>query len=228
MKIKIDYFILRLLRDNLIYLIGLGVVLIGFTISLFFFISRRTDTTKKIAQADSDIVALKKKVNIISYRNDIISQGIDLDQMNKFLSLLIPDSEDYFSIIVALERLSLQTHFIIVTYAINLKDSTSSKLSLTIDGQGDPDAFLNFLKEYNFSGARLITIDKISYSSQEQKGIELLANFYTAKTGSLEDVKPLSEEDKELIKTINSKISVVFSSPEEASTLQYSVKTNPF
>jgi hypothetical protein len=148
--------------------------------------------------------------------------------MNKFLSLLIPDSEDYFSIIVALERLSLQTHFIIVTYTINLKDSTSLKLSLTINGQGDPDAFLSFLKEYNFSGARLITIDKISYSSQEQKGIELLANFYTAKTGSLEDVKPLSEEDKELIKTINSKISVVFSSPEEASTLQYSVKTNPF
>jgi len=147
MKLKIDYYLFKVAKENLVYLIFfLGIIVIYIFFSLSF-IKKIAQASTSISTLTQEISDLKKKSQLVSYKQEIINEGIDLAQTNKLFTKLIPNEEDFFSVITALEKISLETNFLIVNYSINLKSSTKNKLSLTVEGKGDQDAFFKFLKE---------------------------------------------------------------------------------
>lgn len=223
-----DLFIFRLIRENAAYLFGFAILTVALFFSIGFFSVQYGELQNKISQSSQELSTLKDKINFIRYRNELVTAGVDIDSMNQLFNELVPESEDFFSIALALEKLSVQTNFIITSYTLNIKESTHEKLSLTIRGQGDADSFLEFLKNYNFAGARLITIDKISFNRQSLTGTELLANFYSKKTKLDQSIqsKPLTPQDKEIIDSIRSKVIVDFK--QTSVETDYSTKSNPF
>lgn len=177
--------------------------------------------------------SLKGEISVLKNRADVIagSKKVAEDQIDEYtniLSTLIPNAEDYFSLIYTLEKLSRDTGFIITNYTVNLSQKTSEKLSLTVEGQGDANSFIDFLKNYQFSGGRLITSEKIEFSSKENIGTKVALNFYNKKVDSLQTIPPqLTINDVKLLSEIRGKISLNFM-PEVAVVENYPRKTNPF
>jgi hypothetical protein len=228
MKLKIDYYLLKLAKENLIFLlffIGLISIYIFFMLN---FLKKNAEVNMNITKLTQEISDLKKKAELVSYKQEIIKEGIDLKEANNLFTKLIPNEEDYFSVIAALEKISRDTNFLIVNYSINLKSSTKDKLSLTIEGKGDQDAFFKFLKDYRYIGKRLITIDKIDYRSTGFLEVSLIVNFYSGKNNNmLTTASKLTDEEKKLIQTIKEKVSLE-ETTEEASSSSYPTKSNPF
>jgi len=229
MKLKIDYYLFKVAKENFIYLVFFaGLILIYVFFSLTF-LKKIADASSNITKLTKEITDLKKKSQLVNYKQEIINEGIDFNQTNKLFTKLIPNEEDYFSVIAALEKISTETNFLIINYSINLKSSTKDKLSLTIEGKGDQDAFFKFLKDYRYLGGRLITVDKIDCRTTGFTQAKLIVNFYSGKTTekNLTSNTELTEEEKKLIKTIKEKVSLELKT-EEASSSSYPVKSNPF
>ncbi len=179
MKIKIKPYIKYLIKENLIYL-GFAVILLCLSFFVLnYLFAQYTNNQQKISTLQNDIAALTKKRDLISNLNQTSSENLDNDA--KLLTLLIPSAEDYFSIISSLDTLSQKTGFKITSYTIDLKNSTSSKLVLSVTGAGDQQSFFNFLKNYKVGGGRLITSDKIAYTPDINGSTTLTLNFYTDK-----------------------------------------------
>ncbi len=192
------------------------------------FLKKNVEVNMNITKFTQEISDLKKKAELVSYKQEIIKEGIDLKEANNLFTKLIPNEEDYFSVIAAFEKISQDTNFLIINYSINLKSSTKDKLSLTIEGKGDQDAFFKFLKDYRYIGKRLITIDKIDYRSTGFLEVSLIVNFYSGKNNNmLTTASKLTDEEKKLIQTIKEKVSLE-ETTEEASSSSYSTKSNPF
>ncbi|PJC81284.1 hypothetical protein CO007_05415 [Candidatus Roizmanbacteria bacterium CG_4_8_14_3_um_filter_36_10] len=156
-----------------------------------------------------------------------------MDEVNKVFTRLIPNEEDFFSIIVALDTISKKTNFIITGYSINLQTTNKNKLALTIGGAGDNEAFFNFLRDYRYVGGRLITIDKINYNTTTFAQTQLGVNFYNGNESksTLITAAKLSQADKKLIKEILNKVTLELKGGDEdksASSSAYSIKNNPF
>ncbi len=230
MKLKTDYYLSRLIKENLGYLISLIVLIFALFGSLIFFWNKYSNDIKNIEQLEKEITTLKNKASLVQYKDKIIDEGIDLDQVNELVGQLLPDKEDYFSIVIALEEISQKTNFMITSYSFVISQKKPGEsLKLNIIGQGDLDSFMNFLRDYNFSGGRLITIDNIDFSNKELSKIQLGVNFYTSKPSSLsqkQDIR-LTEADKDFIRTIEKKIQIEFKTEKNIET-SYPTKTNPF
>ena len=230
MKTKTDYYLIRLIKENLAYVIIFVVLIIVLVGVIIFFTNQYATDKKAIDKFQKEIMVLKNKASLVEYKDMIINEGINIDQANRLVGQLLPDQEDYFSIIIALEKISQRTNFIITSYVISLSSKKPGEgLRLNITGQGDLDSFMNFLKDYNFSGGRLITIDKIDFSNKEFSKIALGVNFYTSKPSSFsqkQDIR-LTEEDKNFIKLLENKIQIELKSSESIDT-SYPTKSNPF
>jgi hypothetical protein len=175
----------------------------------------------------NEISNLESKKNLILTALNLQNEQLPLDDINKILNLLIPNEEDYFSIIFALERISQKTGFIITAYEINLQKSNLQKLSLSITGIGNRNTFLDFVKDYQFTGNRLITIDSIKFSEEMVNETKIDLNFYNS-TGitQLPTYRQLTNADKELLRKILSRTELVIQ--EEIPKQNYETKTNPF
>lgn len=188
-------------------------------------------TSYKGSKEDLDI--LREEVNLLKNRSDTLkyNKSITEDQItvyNKILASLIPENEDYFSIIYALETISQKTGFSIVAYTINLSGSSREKLSLNIEGKGDLEAFKQFLNSYEFMGGRLITSEKIEFSGTNFTTTKVGLNFYSKKFSFNEAVAPqLSKDDISKLEQIKSKIQVSFAT-DDASNTDYETQSNPF
>lgn len=229
MKLKIDYYLLKLAKENFIYLIffaGLIIIYIFFSLN---FVKKIAEANINIAKLTQEIAELKKKSQLVNYKQEIINEGIDFTETNKLFTKLIPNEEDYFSVIAALEKISTETNFLIINYSINLKSSTKNKLSLTIEGKGDQDSFFKFLKDYRYAGERLITIDKIDYRTTGFTQVKLIVNFYSGKINqkTMASNTKLTEDEKKLIRTIKEKVSLELKTEDTADS-SYPVKSNPF
>jgi hypothetical protein len=153
----------------------------------------------------------------------------DVDQYTQMLSQLIPENEDFFSILTALENLSLQTGYHVVKYSITPSTTADQKLDLQIQGIGNADAFLNFIRSYPFSGGRFITSDSVTFNSKEASTSTLDLTFYSQKTSSLSEVnKKLSPRDIQLLESIKSKTIITAPQPEASGSGAYTTKTDPF
>jgi len=195
--------------------------------SVFYFFNQRTVYQQQKNILENEISSLESKKNLILTALNLQNEQLPLDDINKILNLLIPNEEDYFSIIFALERISQKTGFIITAYEINLQKSNSQKLSLSITGIGNRNNFLDFVKDYQFTGNRLITIDSIKFSEEMANETKIDLNFYNS-TGiaQLPTYRQLTNADKELLKKILSKTELVIQ--EETPNQNYETKTNPF
>mgnify|MGYP001572513715 FL=1 len=170
-------------------------------------------------------------MNKVTLMNSTIPGSEKLDGDIKLLNTLIPNAEDYFSIIYALEKLSQKSNFIITNYVVNVGASTSEKLRVSITGVGDSQSFVDFLKEYNFSGGRLITSDKIQLDPSFSGSIIIDLTFYNKKTvvSNKLEMSPNSNIYKEL-ETLKAKVDFNFVDNQATDTpsLDYPKKSNPF
>lgn len=179
MKLKIKPYLKFLLKQNLIYFILLGVLFVLSATIVPYFISQ-------ISQAITDLDKAKAETNLLQVKQRVLQavtdeHGSDIDSDLALITRLIPDSEDYFTMIYSLEKLTASSGFIINSYVVNLTKSTGNKLSLTVTGLGDSQSLLELLKVYNFAGGRLITTDKIGIDPNSQNAITLDLNFYNEK-----------------------------------------------
>lgn len=228
MKTKIKPYFLRLLKENSLYIVTL-ILLSGL---ILFFIAtnlpKLATNQQEIQTLSQEVNKLKTKANLI---NSLSTDAAQLEEEVKFINALIPSEEDYFSIIYALEQLSIKTGFIITSYTVNMKNSNINKLQLSVTGTGDREAFMKFLKQYNFGGGRLITSDQIELSPESFGGIKINLTLYNKNiakeknTLTNQAAKFVSE-----IRELKNKIQFSFkeSSPEAGFDYNYPRKTNPF
>lgn len=207
------------------YLVLIAVpVLIGlnlFVVHNYFAFQEETDILA------AEVEELQKSLTTLNENKTKI--GDDMESFNTILGSLIPNKEDYFTIIVALEKLSQVTNFSIVRYEILLSKSTPDKLALTVEGDGDVQSFYTFLEEYPFTGGRLITNEKMEFSSDSVGRIKLDLNFYhRAISTETELIKPISNADINLMKSIQEKVVVSVKQEDSEVVVPYETKENPF
>ncbi len=226
MRLKINPYLLSLIKENLIYIVA-NLVLVVVTIAVLTYNLRQLpEKDTQIATLENDVKDLTAKANLLN--TPFLTEKADLDATIKVLDTLVPSLEDYFSIIYSLNELSKKTNFIINSYSINLQESSANKLQLIISGIGDQDAFMRFLKDYNFSGGRLMTCDRLELSSRYSGSIRLNVAFYNKSvTGGGANTLALTTKDWQELNKIKSKVSFLLkeASPE---SLIYPKKTNPF
>lgn len=189
---------------------------------------------KTYKETRNDLDILTEEVKLLKNRSDTLqfNKTLTEDQIvvyNKILTSLIPESEDYFSIIYALETISQNSGFNIVSYTINLSNTTKEKLSINIEGRGDPEAFKRFLNEYKFGGGRLVTSERIEFSGVNFTNTRVSLNFYSKKFAFNESVVPqLNKNDVAKLEDIKKKIKIAFKDEEIPIKSEYEVKDNPF
>lgn len=181
MKINIKPFIKRLIKDNIFYIVGNIFLVVLIIVTINIGISEINNYKNKISKLQTENIQLMNKVTLM---NSKIPQTAILDQDIKFLNTLIPNAEDYFSIIYSLEKISQKSGFVITEYTVSIDKSTTEKLRLSVSGVGDSQSFLSFLRNYNFGGGRLITSDKVSLDPSFSGALKVDLTFYNKKTAS--------------------------------------------
>jgi len=221
---KID----RFLRDQWKTVVSFCICIFLFFLVLIFY--QRYNAQKK------DLELLTREVQLLKDRADTLKQNMSLTQdqiktYNALLASLIPETEDYFSIIYALEEISKSTGFIITNYNISVAKTSPENIVLNVDGTGDADAFLNFLRDYQFVGGRLVTSDKIQFSGGKNAGTKIALTFYNKHFAFNETVQVPAFTAQEIAKLedIKSKIHLDFSvGTYQTVDTDYSSKTDPF
>ncbi len=226
MKTKISPYIKSLLKKNSVY-ISINILLI---VILIFFIAFNfnliPDKQNSILKEENEVAQLQKRDDFLN--SPIAVNAVELDSSLKLLNSLIPNSEDYFSVITVLEELSKKTNFIIDSYDINLTASGANKLQLSVSGKGDQESFIKFLKEYNYGGGRLITSSNIQLSAKYAGTMTLIITFYN-KTIAKGEALPLdlNSKDQEEIAKLKNKVDFTLKE-EKLDDLSYPKKSNPF
>lgn len=229
MKTKIKPFIKRLLKENIYYILGNIFIFVLIIITIKTGLTEIANYKRKITILEAENIELMNKVTLM---NSAVPSSEKLDQDVKFLNTLIPDAEDYFSVIYALEQLSRKTNFIITSYSVNVKASTTDKLKINVTGVGDSESLIHFLKDYNFSGGRLITSDKVQLDPNFSGSIIINLTFYNKKTTAANKLETSvkSSTYKEL-EDLKSKVNFNFDGTDtlvESSNLDYPKKSDPF
>jgi len=227
-KTKIKPFIQRLIRENIFYIFGNVFILILIVVSVRIGLSENLNYNKKISALKTELSQLQNKITLM---NTVIPSTESLDEDLNFLNTLIPNVEDYFSIIYSLEKLSQKSNFIITEYSVDVNKSTTQKLKLSVIGVGESQTFINFLKDYNFGGGRLITSDKIQIDPNFFGSIKIDLTFYAKSVltdknlGQITDYKFFEE-----LEALKSKVNFSFTEniATDSADLEYPKKTNPF
>jgi hypothetical protein len=227
-NIKIKPFILRLIKENIFYIIGNIFIFILIIITIGIGFKEYSNYNKKNTTLKAELIQLQNKITLMT---TAIPSSAKLDEDVMFLNTLIPNVEDYFSIIYALEKLSQKSNFIITEYTVNVGSSTSEKLRIEVTGTGDSQSFISFLKEYNYGGGRLITSDKINIDPNLLGSIKIDLTFYVksiSKSKNLEQA--LDDKIFNELEILKSKVDFVFESNIASSTpdFNYPKKGNPF
>lgn len=230
MKIRIKPYLRTLLKENLAYFI---VNVLLFIVALVFLLYNMDEIPKrqaKIDQLDKEISNLKDKTRLVESKGSASDK--DLQNYSILLNNLIPNSEDYFSIIYALEKLSQDTGFLISNYSINLQASTGQKTKLKITGKGNKDVFLKFLEKYNYGGGRFTTSDKISLANQFSEGLTLDISLYNKNIPINEELTgrksnpALIQEVKKIMDKVDFELKN--NTEDSVESYDYPKKTNPF
>lgn len=227
MKINIRGFTLKQLRRNAIFFAAVSATIFTFIMIWLFFLFHLKITLDKISISEKEIENLKKKKDIIDYKVSLVQNEIDIRSMNTIFSALVPAEEDFFSISLVLENLSVQSGFAIHSYSIAPEKSKKGKLTFTIQGQGNLETFISFLKEYQFSGGRLLTVSDVKYSSVPLPSGEITLSVYSGKPANRPITKEYSEEEKNLQRKIMEKVSIQIK-PKQIGNADYPVKSDPF
>ena len=224
-------YFMRLVKENFWYILVLSVLVTAFIAIQIVFFGQMNNYSSNYDTLITDVNDLKSNTDYLLLRKKIMNEGYDLDKINPILAQLLPQTEDYFSIVIALERISQKSQFIINSYSLRLSTGTKERLSFQIKGQGDQNKFLEFLKEYNFGGGRLVTIDKINFSRQGSSNDSLIdLNFYNSslsKSQAAPKHVTFTTQDQEFVKKILQKVTIEVKR-NETQDVEYETKVNPF
>ena len=229
-KIKIKPYLYQLIKENILYItfsfsfLMLIIFLVQSSVVKILTLNQKYQTTT------SEVNKLRKRFDLL---NTIVPSTEELEQDIKILNALIPNAEDYFSILYALDKLSQDTGFIITSYDVDMKKSTTDKLKLSVSGIGDTVNFINFLNNYNFSGGRLITSDKIELNAKTSGQIKIDLTFYNKKINlNSNQNMPINQKVFEDITALKTKINFIFDDQSASGTANidtsYPTKNNPF
>lgn len=228
MKPKISPYIQYLLIENIYYIVIAFILLIAIFIVPSVIINTYSQNVEKINTLEKELQEINSKKNALSFLSN--TSTINIDDYYNIVSSLIPEAENYFTIIYTLNNLADLTNFNITSYSLNLKESTKNKLSIEVTGIGNQSEFLNFLREYNLGGGRLITAEEITLNAEEFSGITLRLNFYNQKSSLFQSGNINYEDVLSKIDNLKSKIKFNFQSEvaKETAVEEYPTKTNPF
>jgi len=222
------YRIKRILKEQVALFVSIGVLLVLFSV-VFLFYMRFNTTRKEVDLMNNEVNLLKRRYDTLKY-NKSLTQDQIIDY-NKLLASLVPETEDFFSIIYALEEVSSVSKFNITTYVIDVGNTTNERIVLSVEGSGNPDSFLTFLQEYQFAGGRLITSDKIQYGGGSSQNTRVTLTFYNKRFTFNESVQvpQFSKEELAALDVINKKVKFEFSSSGyQTINTDYPINTNPF
>ena len=229
MILPFRFYKLRRIIINQWQLIVSFAVFLLLLLVVFIFYARFNAQKKEVDLMSEEVVMLKNRFNTLKYNKSLTEDQIK--EYNKLLASLIPETEDFFSIIYALEEISTVSHFEITNYEINIGKTSREKLTLTAEGRGNSDEFLNFLQQYQFAGGRLVTSDQIQYGGMNSGSTRITLNFYSKRFAFNETVQvpQLSKEEIQKLLAIKQKIKFQFSSSDYQSvTTDYAIKNDPF
>jgi len=223
----------KLVIENIVYIIALLIYVFIFLYLGLIYSHQYWQMEQRINELKKENAILKDKKQIIE--NYHLSKKNELDQFDNLLMRLIPTREDFFSIIASLETLSQETGFQIVGYRVNFNQPRKESFSIIVSGEGDKDKFIKFLTSYNFSGERLITIDKISFSKKKTYHYQINLTFYSApaKINSRFGLRLISDQDYQFLKTLKDKLSFVLvtgqtEGEKNNEEIDYPANPNPF
>jgi len=221
LKIKqIQFFV----KDNWIILLTIFVLFI-MTMLVNYSYSALISARIEEANLTSEIKLLKNRADIIKANSQLKMEQITI--YNKILSALIPENEDFFTIIYALEKISQETGFFISNYTINIS-STKNKISMNVAGKGNANTFMEFLKNYNYIGGRLATSETIQFSGTNVD-TQVNLNFYNKKYIPGQELVPkLDLKDLALLQEIKDKVKINFEDTQESLGTDYEITDNPF
>ncbi|OGK18340.1 hypothetical protein A3G67_03545 [Candidatus Roizmanbacteria bacterium RIFCSPLOWO2_12_FULL_40_12] len=224
---KINPYLKHLLRENAGYIAVLVALFISTIVFFSFLNSKLSENQTQISTLENDIKELQDKQSLLAAATGQDAGSLDNDV--KIMQNLIPDFEDYFSILYALDTLSQKTGFLVNSYTINLGSSSTDKLSVVVSGVGNPDSFLKFLNEYNFGGGRLITSEKIELETKESDAFKLNLTFYSKKVSATNEKSLNYRTALQEFQKLKSKVSFSLRDSEVVATSEsYPIKSNPF
>lgn len=211
-------------------LFSMVVFIIILFITLFSF-NNLQSTKEKNSQLSQEISTLKNRRDNILVNLKTLNENGDFKNYNQVLGMLVPESEDYFSIIYTLQQISQESGLAIEEYVVSIGRSTNEKTSISISYVDDQASFMKFLDLYQYSGGRLVTIPKINWKSDSSGKTKILLNFYSKKFIPLnEEVFRISKVEQNKVKDILSKIkiNVVNQEATPETDVEYETKDNPF
>lgn len=222
------YKIRRLVIEHWSLIVSFIVFLLLLLVVLIFF-GRYNSQKKDVDLMSGEVLMLKNRYDTLKFNKTLTQDQIK--GYNKLLASLIPETEDFFSIIYALEEISNATQFMITEYAIDIGRAPKETIILTASGKGNSEAFLEFLKQYQFVGGRLVTTDQIQYGGINSGETKITLNFYNKRFAYSETVQvpQLSKEDIQKLEDIKQRIKFQFSAADYQSVdTDYQTKLNPF
>lgn len=219
-----------LVRQNAVYFAIFFILMLVSGFLVPYFIAHINRSTTALNTENREVQRLETRKRILE---SLVSENSqDIDQDLALITSLIPDSEDYFSMIYSLEKLSQSSGFSINNYVVNLSKSSDKKLSLTVSGQGNTDAFLALLRQYNFGGGRLITAERIGIDPLRAGEVGLSLNFYNEKptidANEQLDFQSSIQELNDLREKVKFSLIATQSTNQPAPVDSYATKQNPF
>ncbi|MCX6732860.1 MAG: hypothetical protein NTV98_04955 [Candidatus Roizmanbacteria bacterium] len=223
------YKLKRILNEQWTLFVSIFVFFLLIIVVLVFY-GQFNEQKKEVDLMTGEVQMLKNRFDTLKYNKSLTEDQIK--DYNKLLASLVPETEDFFSIVYALEQISLASKFIISDYVIEIgKLSNRERITLNVTGKGDTEAFLRFLQEYQFAGGRLATSDKIQYGGTTTGGTKIALTFYNKRFTFNESVQvpQLSKEEIAKLEVIKQKVKFQFSSSGYQSiSTEYPEKGNPF
>lgn len=229
MNLKIDRYTAALLKENFLsfILIFVSVMVLIFIKNYYFSIYKKNK--EKLNQLKTEIEKLERAKKQLEKFYSITN---DVDKYYQTVNLLLPDKENIFTIISALENLSSTTGFYISGYTLSpVNEDNTVVTEVTITGFGNSQALLNLLKNYNFGSGRFITMEKVNYKSSLESTIKLVFKFHTRKSPELKDISQIisiDDEDLNWLENISNRVKWENLIPVYANDIIYRTKSNPF
>lgn len=190
----------------LLFIIFLNIFLIYVAVNTGLKVIGVYEETKEISQS---IDLLKANSTLIKNNKELLLD--DISNYNNLLDKLIPNSETYFQVISSLEQLENRNGINVVSYSINLPDTTDEKMSLGLTIRGSEDAILSLYENYAFSGGRLMTSETYMRTSSVEGETTFLINLFHTNKSQMSTTNEvsntsISKDDVDLLEMIRKKI----------------------
>jgi len=218
-------------RKETMILFPMVIFIIILFITLFSF-NNLSSIKRKNELLSQEVLSLKNRRDNILLNLKMLNENSDFINYNQILGMLVPESEDFFSIIYTLQQISQQSGLIIENYVVSIGRSTNQKTSISITYVNDQTSFMKFLDLYQYSGGRLVTIPKINWKLDSSGKTKVLLNFYSkGYVPTNGQVFKISKAEQNKVKDILSRIKINVASKEatsEPTVIDYETKDNPF